>query len=168
MNIKVKEFIDKMKEAERVENERKKEELLLSLGLCETTIKRRYSDNWGYGFEQYDTEKGVYYSDEETTVPIEITDEEYREILKYADVFKKQNKLKRGFSIYEIISIIAKVGALLNIFIGIILFAFVDSDLMWVPIFMIISGCVYYPLVEGYSRIVAAAEKILKENGNNL
>ena len=74
MNEKVKEFIDKMKDVEKEE----KGELLISLGLAEHATVRKYSENKDFIYDKFDNEKRLYYTDVETLVPIEITDDEYR------------------------------------------------------------------------------------------
>ena len=165
MNEKVKEFIDKMKEAEKADEIKKKEELLISLGLAELAVVRKYSENRDFVYDKFDDEKRLYYVDVESLVPIEITDEEYGEILKYVTIFKKRDKddvVEKGTSIAKGINMMANVITAICVIGGLILFGVLDDDLMWLPICVLISGVIYYPFLMGFAKIVEAAEKFLK------
>lgn len=163
MNEKVKEFIDKMKEAEKVE----KEELLITLGLAEPAVVRKYSANRDFIYDKYDDEKKLYYVDVESLVPIEVTDEEYSEILKYVPMFKARignaQTKEAESSIAKVISVMVNIITIICIFGGLLLFNVVDYNLRWLPICVLVSGIIYYPFLKGFAKIVAAAEKSLKE-----
>ena len=83
MHAKVKEFLDKKRREEAIA----KAEYLISLGLEDEDkrdVIRKYSSIKSAEFSQYDKEKKMYYCDVELMRPVEVTDEEYKEILKYA------------------------------------------------------------------------------------
>ena len=89
MNEKVKEFLDAKKKAEQKKYAEEKQKTLIALGLFEKV----YSPNNTYSAEfpvyEYDSVSGKnkWYK----KVPIEITDEEYQEVKKYA---KKEESSK--------------------------------------------------------------------------
>ena len=61
MNAKVEEFINKMKEEQKLKELKQREEHLISLGLLDeskSTIKIEYRDYWESGFDKWDEEKG--------------------------------------------------------------------------------------------------------------
>ena len=86
MNAKVQEFIDKMKEIEKT----KKEEKLISLGLIDeskTITKRKTIDVDQFTTNaKYDSINKEYYVETNEYFAIDVTDEEYQEILKYSSV----------------------------------------------------------------------------------
>ncbi len=87
MDAKVKEFLDTAKVKEREAFEKKRDELLISLGLIDDEKStREYSDQFTYGFNKWDKEAKKYYR--ETLVAITVTDEEYEEIKKYSNSTK--------------------------------------------------------------------------------
>ena len=80
MNEKLKEFLDAKKEAEQKKYQEEKQRILIEQGLFE----KEYSPNSFYSqeFPLYDHVADKYYKE----VPLEITDEEYREIKKYLNI----------------------------------------------------------------------------------
>lgn len=95
MDPKVKEFINAAKSKERAKFEKERDKYLISLGLIKEQ-ERKYSDAYNAStFPNYDSELKKYYR--ETFVPVEVTDEEYEEIKKWAEIntpkdTKKQEK----------------------------------------------------------------------------
>ena len=80
-----KEFLDAAKAKERAEFEKKRDEHLISLGLInEEESKCEYSDRYDYtqGNILYDAKLDKYYKG--VKVPLQVSDEEYEEILKFA------------------------------------------------------------------------------------
>ena len=93
MNAKVEEFI-----------KNKKNEHLLSLGLVDeskTIIKKEYIGDIFIHGAKYDPDKRLYYISKEINGPIEITDEEYLEILKYAPIVEKKEDTPNNLSIKQ-------------------------------------------------------------------
>ena len=128
MNPKVEEFINKMKKEKEFEEQKKREELLKSLGLI---------DDRGYS--------------------LEVTDEEYREILRY--ITSKENTLEKTTKWSNVISAITLIVLIIGIVSGIIVSIAIDSfiPIVYVGIYFVI----YIPFMIGFSKIVEAAEKYL-------
>lgn len=78
MDEKLQKYLDEAKAKER----RKKDELLISLGLTKDETVRIYSERYSDVYNKWDAETDMYYAD--VKVPITVTDEEYEEIKKYA------------------------------------------------------------------------------------
>lgn len=82
MNEKLREFLDAAKADEKKKYEEEKNKTLLNLGLYERVYSE--DDNYSEAFPFYewdsDTSTTKYYK----KVPIEITDEEYKEVKKYS------------------------------------------------------------------------------------
>ena len=184
MNAKVQEFIDKMKEEEKERELRHKEEEkklrdkhLISLGLVDkekSTQTIEYSTNWKNGFDEWDADKKKYYRKVEVNSPIEVTDEEYQEILKYAQLIEKEKEPtkdveRKDTTWADRINVIAKILLPLNIIGGIILCIIFASDssadvFAWIPIVSALTYCIFwYPIIVGFSKIVKVAEKNLQE-----
>lgn len=178
MNAKVQEFIDKMIEKQKGEELKQREELLISLGLIDEEKTKRgivYLDNWdGTKDCKFDNEKNKYYKESFVPAAIEITDEEYLEILKYAPV--KSRSIEKTIEKEEVkttwanaIKVIANILLALNIIGGIILCMILASDystdnFAWIPIASALTYCIlWYPLIVGFSKIVKVAEKTLQE-----
>lgn len=174
MNPKAQEFINKIKEEKKAKELIEKEEHLISLGLIDENrsgIRRVYSETFNYSdFPYYDSKKDLYYKDKETYLPIEVTDEEYQEILKYAPINKKtevKKKLRTTWA--DAIEIIANLFLAINIIGGIVLCVTFASDysiddFAWIPIVLALTYCFFwYPLIRGFSKIVEVAEKSLQK-----
>lgn len=157
MNTKVQEFIIKMKEEEK----KQRDDMLISLGLFDYAIdknKRR------------------------TKCPIEVTDEEYQEILKYSK-FKKIEKTKKiekietknankikyfstyFVSIYAISLTIMTIVFCFNIPAEGAFVVFIIALLVIIPSFVF-----NLAILNGYSKIVESAEiytkRIAEDNSN--
>lgn len=170
MHAKVEEFIKKMKEEEK----RKRDEHLISLGLVDETRSIEgfeYFDIWDGTKEcVWDEEKNKYCKRSKVNAPIEVTDEEYREILKYAPLKekKKEKRLKGGWG--SSITVVANIFLFINIIAGIALISSYATDKIQGLDFLsfiipVVTYCIlYYPLLAGFSKVVAAAEKQLGDN----
>ena len=173
MNAKVQEFINKMKEKEMEQ----RNETLISLGLIDesqTITNRRTKgiDSFTPN-SQYDKEKNQYYVETKEYTAIEVTDEEYKEILKYVPFAEKNIDDKEVKEIAttwaSAIKTIANILLAVNIIGGFILWIVLaddydTKDFAWVPIVSALSYCIlYYPLIVGFSKIVAVAERKLQE-----
>ncbi len=178
MNPKLKEFLNNKRTEELI----KRNEHLISLGLIDETKtikKRTYHPNREYGFNLYDQEKKMFYREDVFYSAIEVTDEEYEQILKYAPIEKKvpNNKTtetdnettetavwsKRIRLVVNIILVIAlAIGLISSLFIvaeyGLNKYSF---SLLLPFVFLIIFALIELPFVFGYSKIVEAAEKFL-------
>ena len=175
MNAKVQEFINKMKEEER----KQRDEKLISLGLIDEskTITKRTSENVNSFTpnSQWDNEKAQYYVETKEYFPIEVTNEEYKEILKYSSFANnKTEEIKEvvkevSTTWANAIKVIANILLALNIIGGFILWivladSYKTEDFAWIPIVSALSYCIlYYPLIVGFSKIVAVAERKLQE-----
>lgn len=79
MNAKVKEFIASAKEQQLAQEKKKKDEILIKLGLYEEEIIT--SDKQEDLSYHFDYDERYWYK--KTKKPIELTDKEYEEVLKY-------------------------------------------------------------------------------------
>ncbi|MBQ7853559.1 MAG: hypothetical protein IJ352_00850 [Muribaculaceae bacterium] len=162
MNAKVQEFINQKKQEEK----KKRDEHLISLGLVtgEKTIQREYLEYYVYG-ATLDEESERYYFEHEIEHAIDVSEEEYQEILKYSSVTKKK---EIDYKWANIIEKVAKTFLFINIFCGIILcIVFANNyhleDFIWIPIVWTIVYCgIYFPFMMGFSKMVAMAEKDLQ------
>lgn len=164
MNAKVEEFINKKKDELREKELIKREKHLISLGLIDENKTKRgivYLDKWdGTKDCKFDKDKNKYYKESYVPIAVEITDEEYQEILKYAPeelVATQQKKAKTTWG--DTIEIIAYWYLVLCIIATI--FLFYDSGLLGVT--MLLSTTVTFPFIMGVSKIVSAAEKYLQK-----
>jgi ATP-dependent Zn protease len=175
MNPQVQEFINRMKEEKQLQEKTTKDELLISLGLIDeskTVIKRLYEGVYSFTTGcLFDDEKQQYYIQQETYYPIEVTDEEYQEILKYSNVAtnkanKENKKEKTSWSL--VISFVSKVFAVVTILFGVIfsiVFRWELDEFVLIPIVVSVINCLLiYPLMMGFSKVVEVAEKKLAEN----
>ena len=168
MDAKVQEFINKMKEEEK----KQRDDKLISLGLTDEnkkTVIREYLNYKRYD-AKYDETKKQHYIEKEVESPIEVTEDEYQEILIYSSFIK--NETTETTEIKDIsttwastIKVIANILLVLNILGGFILWiVLVDKDFAWIPIVSALSYCIlFYPLIVGFSKIVAVAERKLQE-----
>ena len=161
MNVKVQEFIMKMKE----EKENQKKKHLIALGLIDenkTTEKREYLDNFVAG-AKLDGAKNQYYIETKEYAPIEVTEEEYQEILKYAPIEEQINgkvKIGKKTTWGNAINTTANIYLVLNI-IGAFILAI---EFGWIPIVVALTYCIlWYPIIVGISKVVKVAEKTLQE-----
>ena len=168
MNAKVQEFIEKMK----TEEQKRREEHLISLGLIDeekSFIGRKYFDNWdGTTGCHWDNNENKYYKEMKIEVALDVTEEEYQEILKYCPLTTKvehSKQFKSKETTYsDAINIVAKILLIGNILGGILLFLKLsDSYISWVVIAIAILNAMYYPLIKGFAKMVALAEKELAE-----
>ena len=168
MNAIVTEFINKKKEEQKEKELKQREKHLISLGLLDPSksIERiAYFDAWDNTKEcKWDAENGKYCKITQQYAAIEVTEEEYQEILKYAPLILDQSKKKENIQERTVwadtISIVALIVLILNIIGGIIL----ATTYGWIAIVTTLVLCLHYPLIVGFSKIVAVAEKNLKSN----
>lgn len=84
MNQKVQDFIEKAKTLEKEHDAKERAEVLISAGLYDE--ERVYSNRWTDDCPKWDVEKQQYYGISRT--PLEISNEEYAEVLKYSELIK--------------------------------------------------------------------------------
>lgn len=84
MNQEVQDFIEKSKQLIEEYNLEEKAKVLLSAGICKKMVT--FSDRWTVDCQKWDVEKQKYYGLKQ--VPIEVSDEEYAEVLKYSKLIK--------------------------------------------------------------------------------
>ena len=163
MNAKVHEFIDKMKKEKKEEELKERKRHLILLGLVDDNKKDKgivYLDAWDGTKEcKWDNNAQKYYK-EGIYNPIEVTDEEYQEILKYAPIPKEEAlKPEPETPTSNAIRIIAIILLILMLIGGVILSLSLGE---WIPIVSaIIYSIFFYPLIIGFSKIVKVAEKQL-------
>lgn len=120
MNKIVQEFIDK-KKAE-IENNKNKEKrkLLMDLGICEKEYSKSSAWSEEYPDYEYDqeTKEGRYFK----KVPINVTDEEYEEILKYCKQSDNTTPVNKENKVAKVLTGIAYaifiIGAILGFAMG--------------------------------------------------
>lgn len=120
MNKIVQEFIDK-KKAE-IENNKNKEKrkLLMDLGICEKEYSQSSAWSEEYPDYEYDqeTKEGRYFK----KIPINVTDEEYEEILKYCKQSDNTTPVNKENKVAKVLTGIAYaifiVGAILGFAMG--------------------------------------------------
>ncbi|MBE6307896.1 MAG: hypothetical protein E7087_01135 [Bacteroidales bacterium] len=177
MNAKVQEFIDKMMEKQKEEELKQREEFLISLGLIDEEKTKRgivYLDIWdGTKDCKFDNEKNKYYKESFVPAAIEVTDEEYQEILKYAPLITREKEQKAEATksslekTIEIIGIILVIISVIEIFMMIGDLSNCSSDSIAYQQLTANIGvrsvqCLYLPLILGFAKVVGAAEKYLK------
>lgn len=120
MNKMVQEFIDK-KKAE-IENNKNKEKrkLLMDLGICEKEYSQSSAWSEEYPDYEYDqeTREGRYFK----KIPINVTDEEYEEILKYCKQSDNTTPVNKENKVAKVLTGIAYaifiIGAILGFAMG--------------------------------------------------
>ena len=169
MNPIVEDFLSKRRALQRDEALIQREEHLISLGLVEDRTEERvcYFDEWdGTKACKWDANKQKYYKVVELPVPIEVTDEEYEQILKYAPINEpKKSPVKKpvrggGSRWGNIIETLAVSMLVLSI-VGIIFISFllgVDTSIIWVVLFAIPLAIISFVITMGFAKIVEAAE----------
>lgn len=157
MNEKLKEFLDAKKAAERKAFEEKKNETLLQLGLFEKVYSEneQYSNDFPYSEFDSKNSKNRWYKKS----PIAITDEEYEEVKKYAElkVDKKGNPIAVTLRVIAIIIYI--VGFVASFFLGVDKYGDISAMVIvwWVVFF--VGGTCYL----GFSEIIQLLEDIKKK-----
>ncbi len=167
MNAQLEEFINQ-KKIEKIEEQKKeREELLISLGLVDkskTTKVRKYYDFFVEGYT-LDSDKNLWYKEIEVNPVIDITDEEYEELLKYTST--QNDKKEINTTSANAINTIAGILLALSIIATIagILFCFdYKGYVIGIPLTIVgIFSCLYYPIIKGFSKIVAMAETYLQK-----
>lgn len=174
MNAKVEEFLKIKKDELKKKELEQKNAHLISLGLIDESKSRNgivYLDGWDGTQEcKWDAEKQQYYKGAKVSSPIDVTDEEYQEILKYAPINGGTKTPKESETTWaNAIKIIANILLALNIIGGIILSivlsnSYKTDDFAWIPIVSALTYCIlWYPLIVGFSKVVKVAEKTLQE-----
>ena len=177
MNPKVQALIDQKRKEEDIKRDQKskddgfmKEQYLLSLGLIDedkSSYKKIYKDEYEDGC-LWDEDKEQWYKEESDIVLLDISDEEYQTLLKYYPPtdylvnFKPKDKTTSELTYSEIITVTAKIFLIVTI-VGCLILAFIVDDSVWVGVIIILGiiNTLYYPLIIGFSKIIAAAEKYL-------
>ena len=177
MNPKVQALIDQKRKEEDIKRDQKskddgfmKEQYLLSLGLIDeekSSYKKIYKDEYEDGC-LWDEDKEQWYKEESDIVLLDISDEEYQTLLKYYPPtdylvnFKPKDKTTSELTYSEIITVTAKIFLIVTI-VGCLILAFIVDNSVWVGVIIILGiiNTLYYPLIIGFSKIVAAAEKYL-------
>ena len=166
MNTQLEEFINQ-KKIEKIEEQKKeREELLISLGLVDTSkiIKKIKYFEYNAPGCRLDA-SGRFFKEVEDYGAIDITDEEYEELLKYIPVTqivkpKKTINTTWANAIHRI-GILYFVTCLLT---GFIFWGILDNTGMF--ILLIFLAFLILPFFIGFSKIVAMAETYLQKQEN--
>lgn len=143
----VEKYLEKMSEQQAKDELEKKNKLLINLGLYE----KEYSENGEYSKEftnmKYDTKTGktLYFRKK----PVEVSDEEYAEILKYQKEEEQKNYEKN--TVASAFNILAWITFIVGFLTGIVLFfndefAFFGGAMCWGASF--ISGMLFIGVSE--------------------
>lgn len=162
MNTVVQDFINKKKQEQREKELKQREAHLASLGLV--------SGNRKIYLDEYDGGPECFWDDEHNcwcrNAPIvaDITDEEYQEILKYAPISEKVEVKTKWAGIIETVAdimlFLSSVGGMILAFV--LLVDDYTTSFSWIHVILAIQYCIlWYPLIMGFSKIVAVAEKNL-------
>ena len=168
MHSKLEVFLNEKREQERRKALAEREAHLISLGLVEEWTKERveYFDEWDCTKSCTWDEKLQKYSNVvQAPVPIEVTDEEYAQILKYAPIEGSKDKTKkrglRGKRTWAgTIEIIAVLLVVLSC-VSVVLLAGVEQSMFSYLLLILPCVIVTFVLMMGFAKIVAAAEEIL-------
>lgn len=157
MNPKVEEFLAKKKKEKEEQELKKRNSVLLKLGLCEKEYApegKDYSD--GYTEYHYDEKEGknIYYK----SVPIEVTDEEYAEILKYASIKDTSESGKNGVA--TVLKIIGIVFYIVGFIGGCIAgAAYRDFDYL-TALYYWVAGIISGTLFLGFAEVIKLLQEI--------
>ena len=158
----VQEFIDAMKEKQKQKEQEAKNEHLIRLGLIDKEkSNREYFPYFVNNKCKWDEDLGKYYIEKQ--VPLEVSDEEYNEILKLAEaeVELEEEKPKKSSNWGNAIEVIAWIAFILTIIPSI--FIFIVSKFDWVACLLAISAIPSFCLLMGFAKLVSAAEKYLRK-----
>ena len=181
----VQEFIDAMKEKQKQKELEAKNEHLIRLGLIDKEkSNREYFPYFVNEKCKWDEEVGKYYIGK--NVPLEVSDEEYQEILKYAEIEleeeKKNAKQKKGGRWGNAIKIMAYIALFIGVLANIILMFTVENISgsiyghdhkltetvaaleQWEYFKNIIYIVISFPFLMGFANLVSAAEKYLQKD----
>lgn len=161
----VQEFIEAMNKKQKQEEENIKNEILIHFGLIDKEkSEREYFPYFVNDKCKWDEDLGKYYI--EKPVPLEVSDEEYNEILKLAEAeveFEfEEEKPKKSSNWGNAIEVIAWITLILNI-LSIFIFIFMFNEISWVAILYIIGIIPSFCLLMGFAKLVSAAEKYLRK-----
>ena len=117
MDAKVKAFLESKKQEKILDNEKNKAETLISLGLYEKVYLPEGVESEEYVFSEWDNNESIfkYYK----KVPVVVTNEEYNEILKYANETKRETTTSKN-SIAIVLTVIAWVIFVIGFIMGIV------------------------------------------------
>ena len=165
MDENVKKFIEAAKAAERKRYESERDCLLISLGLIDhTKTWREYSDYYTSTHTDWDDEKGKYYK--VVLEPIEVSDEEYEEIKKYAPKDTKKEILSEeliGNGAEKFLSVINGLSLSIGIIVSIVLMVMAINANMYAG-YILLSAAVVLLV----SLISWAIVKVVLNVSNNL
>ena len=178
MNAQLEAFINEKK----AEQKRKRDEHLISLGLVDESKTIKEKTYFSYNLEGCKRDNTGFYKEMIKYTPIDITDEEYEELLKYSPITTsttqqdKNNKLlvkeekkdepkkqsKKWSSWIDKIAILSFIASIISIIAGIALCGDGEESGM-ILVIAGISGCLYFPMIKGFAKMVEAAETYLQK-----
>ena len=175
------EFIDIMEEKRKKKELEIKNKVLIHLGLVDKEKSyREYFPYWVNEKCKWDEEARKYYIEE--SVPLEVSDEEYEEILKYAEIDFEieeiEKKRRKSTPWSNAIKAVAYIVLIVGIIANLVLLFNVDeptglehriaekaADIeRWEYIANIIYTVLSFPLLMGFAKLVSAAEKYLHKD----
>ena len=176
------EFIDAMKEKQKQKEEKIKNEILIHFGLIDKEkSNREYFPYYVNEKCEWDEEVGKYYIGK--YVPLEVSDEEYKEILKLAEaeVEHEEEKPKKSTKWGSAIEVIAWIVLIVGIISNLVFMFTVEKPAgmtysleyklaedavateQWGYFTNIIYIVFSFPFLIGFAKLVAAAEKYLRK-----
>ena len=156
------EYIKTMEEKHKKEELEIRNKILIHLGVVDKEKSyREYRPYYVNKECKWDDEVCKYYI--EKPVPLEVSDEEYQKILKYAEaeIEKDEEKPKKGAYWGDAIATIAWIVLILTIISCI--FIFIASEFDLTACLLIISAIPSFCILMGFAKIVSAAEKYLSK-----
>ncbi len=152
MNEKLKEFLDAKKDAEKKAHEEKKKDTLIELGLFEKEYSEKNQYSIEYPWSEWDSANSTnkYYK----KVPVEITDEEYQEVKKYAKppVLSTENMIAKALII--IASAVFVLGFIGGIVAGSVTASYNDEFNFVVALITWIASAVNGTMFLGFAEII--------------
>lgn len=157
------EFIKEMNEKQKKKEQEIKNEVLIHLGLIDQEKSHReYFPYWVNDKCKWDEEVGKYYIGK--NVPLDVSDEEYEEILKYAEfdfeVEEIEKKRKKSTNWGKYIEFIAWIVLMLTIIPSIFIFI---VGFQWDVFLLVIGAIPSFCILMGFAELVSAAEKYLRK-----
>ena len=152
MNTQLEEFINKKKIEKIEEQKKKRDEHLVSLGLVDESKTIKVRKYYEYDIPGCKFDSHGYYKEVESYVPIEITDEEYEELLKYVPApistiqQEEEEQSAKWANRIKIISTLSLIVSIILVLCGII----VGMEFVVIGL----SGILYYPMIRGFAKIV--------------
>ncbi len=153
MNEKVEQFLQAKKQAVSEQYEKEKSKFLFELGLFEKEYSPNNEFSSEYYFSEWDGSATKYFK----KVPVQITDEEYEEIKKYANIKTSDNGRNIVADMLTAIAVaIYVIGFIASFFLGVNGYGEIsDMLIVWWIVFFV-AGTIYL----GFAEIIKLLQNI--------